>query len=784
MATYKELLLTGPEAICILDSNLNITQHNNAVAILLGERDKDLTGLNIRDIIYSDSRLIELLSSDVNTDWLQGQCVMKTFNDAPLLVKFRASKVSEPELNNEAFVIAFRQLDRTQIIEQTKQALNSLINSLSKRDVDLKGVITDFVKSFDQDAVVEILPALHKRSDETDLDQTQRMTDRELSAINLSISKRKVIFYTDKGPGCVIPISSNGSIDKIAWVRFSKPRPYSDVDRAIFDLAGLLVGKCLQAKTAYERSTSIYPLFLNILHEMGWGVVVVDSKGIVVDCNEEFESIYRYTKQEIVGNSLLNLILTADSEEAFRKITEGIAKGKIVMDEKFVTLRKDWTLVDVSISAFPYESADTRDFGAVLVIKDLTTAHNIKHRLSYCRKLLTIGELISSVANELNNLNTTIIGYLRVLLQEGEAQSGSVLSRVYNEAKKLDNILLNIFEFGRESFTNKELVDVIDVLSSVVSFKENQLKASSISVDVTTIGRIPRVLTDRHGLYLLFLRLINYAEQRIIQFGKEGNIKIEVASQQGKVIIRISDNGTLIVPADMESVINPFSSLCSLDVGYDLDVDIIDDLGATLRLECDFGRSNDVIIEFPVTEPISDQEVSESELKRLETEGFRGDFEIESKKLEEGTDETKVPAPKVETDVELPKQFTGRVMIVDDNPNIIDLLTRILRSLDLETDVAQDGNIALEKLSKGNYDLIISDLKMPGGFTGDRLYKFIKRRDRRLAERIIFMTGDVISAETNKFLKSTGNYFLEKPFLPETLVKIVQELLKSDSKRG
>ena len=92
-------------------------------------------------------------------------------------------------------------------------------------------------------------------------------------------------------------------------------------------------------------------------------------------------------------------------------------------------------------------------------------------------------------------------------------------------------------------------------------------------------------------------------------------------------------------------------------------------------------------------------------------------------------------------------------------------------------DIAQDGNEAMEKLNVEKYDLIISDLKMPGGYTGDKLYKFIKRVNRHLASRIIFITGDVISPETRNFLKSTGNFYLEKPFLPESLIKMVNDLM-------
>ena len=118
-----------------------------------------------------------------------------------------------------------------------------------------------------------------------------------------------------------------------------------------------------------------------------------------------------------------------------------------------------------------------------------------------------------------------------------------------------------------------------------------------------------------------------------------------------------------------------------------------------------------------------------------------------------------------------------RILVVDDEPTIVELIAEVLRQMGHITDTAGDGNEAMNKLRIEDYDLIITDLRMPSGFTGDRLHKFIERKDPDLAQRMIFITGDAANPESREFLQSTGNPYLEKPFLLESLEEAIQKSL-------
>ena len=99
MLTYKDLLFTGPEAVCMLDAELKIKQHNQNLSLLLGHRNEKLTGRHLSSILHDDMLIRHLLSSDSSSGWFQGECTLRMSTDHPLVVRFRAGPVVEEELS-------------------------------------------------------------------------------------------------------------------------------------------------------------------------------------------------------------------------------------------------------------------------------------------------------------------------------------------------------------------------------------------------------------------------------------------------------------------------------------------------------------------------------------------------------------------------------------------------------------------------------------------------------------------------------------------------------------
>src|SRR4030042_721401 len=115
------------------------------------------------------------------------------------------------------------------------------------------------------------------------------------------------------------------------------------------------------------------------------------------------------------------------------------------------------------------------------------------------------------------------------------------------------------------------------------------------------------------------------------------------------------------------------------------------------------------------------------------------------------------------------------VLIVDDEPAIRNILARIISGKGHQTHTVPNGKAALAELDKKVYDLLIVDLKM-FGLSGKKLYETLNKEQPDTANKIIFITGDTMTEETNDFLASSGRPFLPNPSTPAEII----ELLKND----
>ena len=103
------------------------------------------------------------------------------------------------------------------------------------------------------------------------------------------------------------------------------------------------------------------------------------------------------------------------------------------------------------------------------------------------------------------------------------------------------------------------------------------------------------------------------------------------------------------------------------------------------------------------------------------------------------------------------------ILVVDDEPHILHYMRATLESWGHKVEVASDGTYALERALAGQFDVIICDLRMPH-LSGREMYTKLTRQDPRMAERVIFATGDTVRGDTLQFLERLGRPYLHKPF--------------------
>jgi CheY-like chemotaxis protein len=125
-----------------------------------------------------------------------------------------------------------------------------------------------------------------------------------------------------------------------------------------------------------------------------------------------------------------------------------------------------------------------------------------------------------------------------------------------------------------------------------------------------------------------------------------------------------------------------------------------------------------------------------------------------------------------------PSPALARILLVDDDPMITELVVDMLSIEGYDVDTANNGLEALQKLERQRYDLIITDLHMPK-LDGSGFYRELGRRKLHPLKRIIFLTGTTGASEEHRFVQESGVPVLFKPFNVSDLIELVRRLLSS-----
>ena len=127
--------------------------------------------------------------------------------------------------------------------------------------------------------------------------------------------------------------------------------------------------------------------------------------------------------------------------------------------------------------------------------------------------------------------------------------------------------------------------------------------------------------------------------------------------------------------------------------------------------------------------------------------------------------------PGTDKMTEQTKDTNGKkhLLLVDDEPNIREMITLFLSAKGYDVDIAENGEEAIEKITGSEFDLILTDINMPG-MDGIEFYKKLKEMAPELAGKIIFMTG-YLKPEWVRYVKDSGCPLLTKPFTMSSLSK-------------
>ncbi len=473
-----------------------------------------------------------------------------------------------------------------------------------------------------------------------------------------------------------------------------------------------------------------------------------------------------YTLEELSGISL-EALCTPDSWERTKGQLADLLAGQPVPPFELDLLRRDDEPIYLEISAQVMRDGN-RISGLHCIARNLTERRRLEAQLIQSEKLSAIGQLVAGVAHELNNPLTSVSGYAQLMLRDTTLNEEVLqdLRHIHMQAERAARIVQNLLIFAREHKPERVIVNLNDVLRSTLSLRAYQLRVDNIAVITHYDTNLPATVADPYQLQQVFLNLINNAHQAMLERGGPGTLTISTrlgtsrrnhgddgsdhAERPEMIEIEISDTGVGIPERNLNRIFDPFFTTKPVGQGTGLGLSIcfgiVQEHGGQIWPESTVGIGTTVHVELPL---------------RVQ--------------LPQANETSLIPGTVPDE-----PDAVYYALIVDDEEPVAAFLARLLKELGHRSRVVTSGAAALEALDEEQFDLILSDVKMPG-MSGFELYRRVQQRDADLAQRLVFITGDTLSPTTQASITQIGNPYLAKPFAIEQLEAIIHTLLKRRS---
>lgn len=366
--------------------------------------------------------------------------------------------------------------------------------------------------------------------------------------------------------------------------------------------------------------------------------------------------------------------------------------------------------------------------------KAVSTLKTTQGQLIQSEKLSAVGQFVAGVAHELNNPLTSVIGFSQLLQDTStDPKQREFLTLIGKAANRCHKIVHSLLGFSRQHEPERRSVRLHDVAEAVIEIVAYDMRVNNITLVREFAADLPPLLGDSHQLQQVVLNIVSNARQALETFRRDGQIILRTGTNEDRVWIRIIDNGPGISPENLKKIFDPFFTTKpqgkGTGLGLSLSYGIVQEHRGSIRAESQPGVGTEFILEFPIMESA----------------------------------ESNSPARPGSTAPMKPKLASLRILAIDDEDSIRQLVQEILRSEGHRVEAANSGQAALDLILRNEYDVIVSDWKMPG-LNGINLYQELMERKPEAARRMLFMTGDVIKDSFQTFLKQHHRTCLPKPF--------------------
>ncbi|MEK7381801.1 MAG: ATP-binding protein, partial [Elusimicrobiota bacterium] len=374
----------------------------------------------------------------------------------------------------------------------------------------------------------------------------------------------------------------------------------------------------------------------------------------------------------------------------------------------------------------------------------------LQSQLIQAEKLSAVGQLISAVAHELNNPLGAISGYVQ-LAQHKDCPPAlrRDFEHIYDNVLRCRKVVDNLLFFVRQSRNERGRVDLNQAADSALELLQYRLaKTDDVNVTKEACEGALLIAGDFQQIVQILVNLINNAcdaMAEVVRYPEGKRLNIQTGTDGARAFIRVSDNGPGVSPEAAARLFQAFFTTKEAGRGTGLGLSICRQIarehGGDVLLENRPGQGCAFVLDLPSG--------SSAEFAQLD---------------------------EIEEPVQYPSVPGKRVLVIDDEADIAEVIARLLREDGDEVEVVHGGPEALKLLETQVFDLVISDMEMEL-VKGPDIFKWLAAGGGSSSAKVLFVTGDILNPKVLDFLYKSKAAYLAKPFDIDDLRQAARRLL-------
>jgi PAS domain S-box-containing protein len=478
-----------------------------------------------------------------------------------------------------------------------------------------------------------------------------------------------------------------------------------------------------------------------VLDSMPQGICILDAEGKIKRINRSIEKIQGGQTSEIVGRSPGVLFQDpANFEKLLARASVPDAARVEKSDVNLVNSKGETYLADIHIVRIFDAGACV---GYLMVIEDITRKKAFSDKIIQSEKLAALGTMAGGVSHDFNNLLMAILGHIQLILPQIEDEE--IRRRLQNMEKAVydgSNTVRRLQRFTereRDPNAAASTVDVEEAVRDVVELTrprwKNLMERSGRTIDIKT--DIPKNCVAAVNASDLREVLTNLLLNAIDAMPQGGTVIFRALLQAENVILEVSDSGVGMSKDLAERIFDPFfttKGIGNSGLGLSVSWSLISRYGGDVQVKSKPGKGTTFIIKLPKAEAVKTQIVSKS---GEETNSYR-------------------------------------LLLVEDDPEILNLLRDMLRFKGHRVVAVNDGEKALELIDSSNFDLVLTDLGMPV-VSGWEIARRAKEKNPKLP--VVMITGWGAQYEDAELAGRGVDLMLSKPLSWDKLLNSIEKLL-------